>query len=80
MWVREINQTNWEATEVKLTYAKLKTAVYPSNFAFHELKLRQTPFQAIPVISFFDAWTFVSGFVWPGNLFGVDFCQDFEEL
>ena len=34
--------------------AKLQTTVYPSKFNFHNLRLRQNPFQTIPVISFFD--------------------------
>ena len=37
---------------------KLKTVVYPSKFDFLGLKLRQTPFQTTPVISFVDTRTF----------------------
>ena len=41
-------------TSLRSAAAKLETAVYPVKLARHASKPRQTPFQTIPVISFFD--------------------------
>jgi len=67
-------------TSLRSAAAKLETAVYPFKLARHASKPRQTPFQTIPVISFFDRRFFFPDLFSAGNKFGRVFCQDLEGL
>ncbi len=65
-------------------YAKLQTTVYRLKFARHALKLHQNPFQATPIISFFDCQLFFPDLFSAGFLaekkIGCIYCQDLEEM
>jgi hypothetical protein len=54
-----LDQNNGCKTGAKGSYAKLKTTVYSLKFGFHSFKRRQSPFQAIIVISFFNSQFYV---------------------
>jgi len=54
-----LDQNNVCKTGAKGSYAKLKTTVYSLKFGFHSFKRRQSPFQAIIVISFFNSQFYV---------------------
>jgi hypothetical protein len=54
-----LTKNNGCKTGAKGSYAKLKTTVYSLKFGFHSFKRRQSPFQAIIVISFFNSQFYV---------------------
>ena len=71
------NGPRFARTSLRSAAAKLETAVYPFKLARHASKPRQTPFQTIPVISFFDRQFFFPDFFSAGKQVWTRFLSGF---